>query len=362
MGEAGMTSTDIGSAGPAKLRVGVIGAGSWCVANHLPILASRSDVELVAVARPGQGELAKVRDAFGFTHAFEDPLEMLEAVALDAVVIASPHFLHAEHAAAALAKGCHVMVEKPMATTTADAERIKVLAESSGRVLLVPYGWSFQPYFKAARRMVEQGLVGEIRHVVAQMATPIEELMSGGQLQGTEEEMFRPESATWTTKGSGGYGWGQLVHLLGGLFYLTDLAPREVYALTGNSAIGTDIHDALTVRFDGGGIGVLSGAASLPAGAPFQVDIRVFGTKGVLLLDVERERLSLKRVDGADQDIPIEPGSGAYTCVEPVHAFVDLCLGKRAENCGTATMGLRSVQVVEAMLQSSAAGAPVRIG
>ena len=344
-----------------KVRVALIGAGSWAVANHMPVLAKRADVELVGVVRPGQAELARVKQTFGFTHAFEDYRQLLDTVEFDAAIIASPHHLHAEQALAALEHGAHVMVEKPMATSSADARRLIEAAQRRGREILVPYGWNFQPYFRAARAMIEQGRIGRIRHVVAQMATPIEDLMSGGELQGTETEMFRPESSTWTTPGSGGYGWGQLVHLLGGLFYLSDLEPERVFAMLGNSAIGTDLYNALTVSFAGGVTGALSGAASLPPGSPFQVDIRLFGTEGTVLLDVERERLWLRRLDGADEDVPIEPGAGAYTCSAPVDAFIDLCLGRPVENCGNAVVGLRSVQIVEAMLASAAAGAPVHV-
>lgn len=343
-------------------RIAVVGAGSWAVANHLPVLKARPDVELVGVVRPGADELRQVKEAFGFEYAFEDYRDLFEATSLDGVIIASPHSKHAEQAEAALRRGCHVMVEKPMATSAGDARRLKSLAESVGREILVPYGWNFQPYFRAARQMVADGRIGRIRHIAAQMATPIEDLMSGGDLQGTETEMFRPESATWTTPGSGGYGWGQLVHLLGGLFYVTDLDPRTVFAMTGTSAIGTDIHNALTVSFGNGATGSISGAASLPPGSPFQVDIRLFGTEGVLLLDVERERLWLRRLDGEHIDVPIESGAGAYTCAAPVNAFVDLCVGKATENCGSATVGLRSVQVVEAMLESSSKGNAVAVG
>ncbi|QGZ65597.1 Gfo/Idh/MocA family protein [Paraburkholderia acidisoli] len=342
------------NAAPAgrKVRLGLIGAGSWAVANHLPVLRARDDVELVGVVRPGEAELRQVQEAFGFQHAFEDYRALLE-LDLDAVIVASPHRLHAEHAIAALRRGCHVMVEKPMATSTEEARRLLDVAREAQREILVPYGWNFQPYFRHAHGLVAQGRIGAIRHVVAQMATPIEDLMSGGQLQGTEQEMFRPESATWTTKGSGGYGWGQLVHLLGGLFYVTGLAPHEVFAMTGQSSIDTDLFNALTVRFTSGATGAISGAASLPPGSPFQVDIRVFGTEGCLLLDVERERLWLRRLDGADETMEIPAGAGAYTCSGPVDAFVDLCAGKAVENCGSGTVGLHSVQVVEAMLASA---------
>ncbi|MDR5760535.1 Gfo/Idh/MocA family oxidoreductase [Caballeronia sp. LZ035] len=336
-----------------KLRVGVIGAGSWCVANHLPVLKARPDVELVGVVRPGAAELEQVKGAFGFQHGFEQFEALLDLPGLDAVIVSSPHRLHAQQAMAALRRGCHVMVEKPMATSTREARELLNVAHEAQREILVPYGWNFQPYFRRAHELVSAGRIGAIRHVVAQMATPIEDLMSGGQLQGTENEMFRPESATWTAKGSGGYGWGQLVHLLGGMFYVTGLDPREVFANVGLSGIGTDLYNALSVRFTSGATGAISGAASLPPGSPFQIDIRLFGTEGCLLLDTERERLSLRRLDGDDQDMDIAPGAGAYTCSAPVEAFVDLCLGKPVENCGTGMVGLRSVQVVEAMLESA---------
>lgn len=335
-----------------KARIGIIGAGSWAVANHLPILKRNTSVELVGVARPGAAELAKVKEAFGFPHAYETYEELLDKVQMDGVIIASPHHLHAEQAMAALDKGSHVMVEKPMATSAADARRLIAAAEKAGREILVPYGWSFQPYFKKAHELVATGRIGRIRHVSAQMATPIEDLVSGGELQGTEKEMFRPERATWAHPRAGGYGWGQLVHMLGGLFYVSDLEPDSVFALLGKSKIDTDIHNALAMTFVGGATGALSGSASVPPGSPFQVDIRLFGTEGMLLLDVERERLWLRRLDGQDEEMAIEPGAGAYTCTTPVETFVDLCLGRQVENCGNAAVGLRSVQVVEAMLAS----------
>ena len=76
----------------------------------------------------------------------------------------------------------------------------------------------------------------------------------------------------------------------------------------------------------------------------------------MLLLDIERERLILRRLDGDDLDVTIPAGDGDYACVEPVHRFVDLCLGKNVENCGDASVGVRSVEVVEAMLRSAKSG------
>jgi predicted dehydrogenase len=339
-----------------RLRVGVVGAGWWAVANHLPILKSRPDVELVAVCRVGLAELAKVQSAFEVPYGTEDFSAMLDEVPMEALVVASPHNLHGAHAIAALEKGIHVLIEKPMTVSAVEARVIAGLARKKDRHVLVPYGWNFKPYFAKARFLVRSGRIGRIRHVSAQMASPIGDLMTGSDLAGTEKEMFRPDPETWANPKTGGYGWGQLVHLLGGLFYLTDLVPQDVFAFVGRSDLGADLYNAAVVRFADDATGALSGSATVPAAAPFQVDIRLFGDLGMLLLDVERERLSLRRFDCDNLDVPIGTGDGAYACVDPVNRFVDLCLNKDVENCGDASVGLRSVEVVDAMLRSAKSG------
>ena len=339
-----------------KLRVGVVGAGWWAVANHMPILKARPDVELVAVCRLGRPELAKVQATFGIPYGSEDFAAMLNEAPMDALVVASPHSLHGAHAIAALERGIHVLIEKPMTVSASEARAIATLARNKNLHVLVPYGWNFKPFFAEARAVVNAGRIGRIRHVSAQMASPVGDLMTGSDLAGTEHEMFRPEPETWANPKTGGYGWGQLVHMLGGLFYMTDLTPKDVFAFVGRSELGADLYNAAVVRFTDEATAALSGAATVPAGSPFQVDIRVFGDAGMLLLDVERERLNLRRLDGDDQDVAIPAGEGAYACAEPVHRFVDLCLGRQVENCADATIGLRSVEVVEAMLRSAKSG------
>jgi len=339
-----------------KLRVGVVGAGWWAVANHLPVLKSRSDVDLVAVCRLGRAELAKVQSVFGIPYSTEDFAAMLDEAPMDALVVASPHNLHGAHAIAALERGLHVLIEKPMTVSAAEARAIAALARAKHRHVLVPYGWNFKPYFAKARELVSGGRIGRIRHVSAQMASPVGDLMTGSILAGTEREMFQPDPETWANPKTGGYGWGQLVHLLGGLFYVTDLVPKDVFAFVGRSELGADLYDAAVLRFAGDATATLSGSATAPTGSPFQVDIRVFGDDGMLLLDVERERLSLRRCDGGDLDVAIPAGDLAYACVEPVNRFVDLCLGKDVENCADASVGLRSVEVVDAMLRSAKSG------
>src|SRR5690606_3349818 len=145
---------------------------------------------------------------------------------------------------------------------------------------------------------------------------------------------------------AGGFGWGQLVHALGLMFRVADLEPVEVFAMTGNSKAGVDYYDAAAVRFAGGATGSVSGAATLPKGRPVQIDLRIFGSEGMLLVDIERERVELRRRDGRDEVIPLNPGDGAYECESPLRVFVDLCRGKPVENAADGVVGARAVEVL----------------
>lgn len=336
-------------------RIGIIGAGWWAVANHIPALSAIRDCEIVAVNRLGARELNEIQSAFGIKHGFEDYREMLARVEMDGVVVSSPHVLHFEHASAALARGCHVLVEKPMTTTARDARALVELAAKAKREIVIAYGWNFKPWVAEARRLAAG--VGRIEHIVLQMANALDDLFAGEPMKETEGAMFRPPPSTWADpKRAGGFGWGQLVHPLGLMFRIVDLEPREVFAVTGQSPANVDYYDAAVVRFAGGAAASLSGAATLPKGRPVQVDLRIFGSEGMLLIDIERERLELRRRDGRDEVIPMKAGDGAYTCEEPVKVFVDLCLGRKTENAAPGLVGQRAVEVLDAMYRSARSG------
>ena len=169
--------------------------------------------------------------------------------------------------------------------------------------------------------------------------------------------MFRPPPSTWADpKQAGGFGWGQLVHALGLLFRVADLKPEGVYAMTGKSPASVDYYDSAVVSFAGGISGVLSGAATLPKGRPVQIDLRIFGSEGMLLLDIERERLELRRRDGKDEVVALEPGDGAYSCDAPLHVLVDLCLDRKTDNSAPGIVGQRAVEVLDAMYRSADSG------
>ncbi len=112
---------------------------------------------------------------------------MLDEIPMDGVVISSPHVLHHEHALAASAKGCHLLVEKPLTTTTADARDLIAKADAAGKQVIVPYGWNFKDWTDEARSLVAIGRIGRVEHVVLQMASALEDLFAGQPMKETED-------------------------------------------------------------------------------------------------------------------------------------------------------------------------------
>ncbi len=348
-----------------RARLGFIGAGWWATANHMPILAARPDVEMAAVCRLGRTELEQVQRQFGFRFATEDFRAMLAQCELDAVVVSSPHGLHYEHARAALEVGLHVMIEKPMCTRAEHARELVRLAQEKRRHLLVPYGWHYKPFVQEAKQRIAAGALGRVEFVMCHMASPIRRLLAGEGLRMDRnagyatDTMFQPEPATWSNPvvAGGGYGLAQISHSSGMLFWFTELVPRQVFAMMSGPGTAVELFDAITARFDGGAIGTFSGAGTVPEkDARYQVDLRIFGSEGMLLLDCERARLELRRNDGDHYTAALLPDAGAYSCDGPPNNFVDLVLGNTQINYAPGEAAMRSVELLDAAYRSAASG------
>lgn len=333
------------------LRVAVIGAGWWAVENHLPVLSDRSDVQVQAVCRKGADQLAWVAEKFDVPHATEN-VDDLPWDDLDAAVVASPHNLHRTHTMAALDRGLHVMCEKPLATTATDAFDMVRRAAEQERVLLVPHGWQFLPQVVAARRWISEGRVGRLEHVVAQMASPARELFSGEEdsIPGAESP---PEPSTWVGE-EGGYAYGQLSHLYSLIFWLTGLVPQEAMGAVSPGPAGSDLYDAFLSTTRQGPLISVSGGAGVPTSQRHHMEVRIFGTEGVVIVDLERDRIEVVRQDGDDFSFPLMRGATLYPATAPVHAFCDLALEHPdAVNHGDPVASARGIAVIEAALRSA---------
>ena len=339
------------NSGQIPLRVAVIGAGWWAVENHLPVLDSRPDVEIQAVCRKGASEVQTVAERFGVPVATED-YERLPWDELDAVIVSSPHSLHHQHTMAALGHGLHVMCEKPLAITAADAFDMTQEAARRELVLLVPHGWQFLPQAATARRWIREGRIGRLEHVVAQMASPARGLFSGEKdsIPGAESP---PEPSTWVGE-EGGYAYGQLSHLYSLVFWLTGLVPEEVMGAVSPGPAGSDLYDAFLCTTRQGPLISVSGGAGVPTSQRHHMEVRVFGSEGVAIVDLERDRIEVVREDGDDYSFPLMRGATIYPGTIPVHAFCDLALGyPEAVNHGDPVASALGIAVIEAALRSA---------
>ena len=347
-----------------QARLGFIGAGWWATSNHMPLFAERDDVELVGVCRLGQQELQQVKDRFGFAYATEDYHDLLSNCKLDGIVVASPHTLHHQHAKAALEAGLHVMCEKPMTTRAADARDLVRLAEEKDRHLLVPYGWHHKPFIQRAKALMDEGAIGEVEFVLCHMASPIRALLSGeemdvGEISGQDSAtLFGPDPATWADPkiADGGYGHAQISHSSGLLYWLTGLRAKSVFAAMSAPGAKVDLYDALTVRFTSGAIATVSGAGTVPTDQTFQVDLRLFGSEGMLLIDCERARMHLRRHDGKHVVEEVAADAGGYECNGPPNNFADLILDKTETNWTPGEAAMRGVEMLDAAYRSAITG------
>ena len=134
------------------LKIGVAGAGVMG-RNHARVLAELRDVELTTVFDPDAVTAEGVAAAYGATAV--TTAEAFVAAGLDAAVIATPNRFHAELGVALLNAGVHVLVEKPIAATVADAQAMIDAAKANNRVLMVGHVERFNPAVDTVKRAID---------------------------------------------------------------------------------------------------------------------------------------------------------------------------------------------------------------
>lgn len=145
----------------ARPRIAVIGTGAWGL-SHVRTFAAEPLAELTWICDREPAALARAARLAPGAHATTDVAEVLAARDVDGVVIATPAVTHAELAVAALARGRHALVEKPLAMSVGEAERIAEAAGRSGASVLVGHLMRYHPVVEHLRRLVAAGELGEV--------------------------------------------------------------------------------------------------------------------------------------------------------------------------------------------------------
>ncbi len=149
-----------GASAQSQVRVAVVGCGAWgrnLVRTHANLGS------LAAVVDPSPEVAAAQAEAYGVVARSFD--EVLADPAIDAVVVAAPAVDHAALAELALAAGKHAYVEKPLALTVPDAERVVAAAAAAGRTLMVGHLLQYHPAFLKLRELVDGGALGDLRYL-----------------------------------------------------------------------------------------------------------------------------------------------------------------------------------------------------
>ncbi len=161
-----------------KLRVGIIGCGGIANGKHMPALAKQEKAEMVAFCDilPEKAEEAAAKYGTKDAKVYSDYRALLEDKTIDVVHVCTPNRSHAEISIAAMEAGKHVMCEKPMAKTAAEARLMTEAAKRTGKKLSIGYQNRFTPEVWTMKRAADAGEFGEIyyakAHAVRRRAVP----------------------------------------------------------------------------------------------------------------------------------------------------------------------------------------------
>ncbi|MBS5481350.1 MAG: Gfo/Idh/MocA family oxidoreductase [Clostridiales bacterium] len=163
----------------SKLKIGIIGCGGISNGKHMPALSRLSDkVEMVAFCDIIVERAQEAAKKYGTSDAkvYEDYHQLLEDKSIDVVHVLTPNRSHCEITVAALEAGKHVMCEKPMAKTAADARKMLEAAKRSGKKLTIGYQNRCRPDSLLLKKAVDRGDLGEIyfakAHAIRRRAVP----------------------------------------------------------------------------------------------------------------------------------------------------------------------------------------------
>ena len=269
-----------------RIRLGMVGGGEGAFIGAVHRIAARLDdqYELVAGALSSEpGKALRSAHALGLARSYPDFRTMAREEAelpdgIEAVAIVTPNDQHAPAAEAFLRAGIHVICDKPVTTTLADAQRLKALARQTGRLFAVTHNYTGYPMVRQARQMVREGTLGEVRVVQVEYAQDwlTERLEATGQKQ-----------AAWRTdpkrSGPGGCIGDIGTHAFNLLNYVTGLKTVELAAELSTFVAGRALDDNVQVmlRLANGARGALW-ASQVAPGNENGLRLRVYGSRGGL--------------------------------------------------------------------------------
>jgi len=347
-----------------QLNIGVIGAGWWATYAHIPGINQHGRAHLRAVQNRGKEKAKQVARDFEADLAFTDYKDLVLVDDLDAVVVSSTPNMHFEHAKFALEQGKHVLIEKPMTFTVTEARELCDLAAKMNLQFLVSCPWHYTRHGMEARELIKQGALGDVKMVSVLMTNPIDKLLKGintSPTHGMDDVYLEPNKGSYNDPliAGGGQIYCQVSHAGAYLSFLTGAQPQEVYAKFDYAGSKNDIYDVLTITMDSGTLVTLASTGATPESIR-NYEVRVFGTKGILLLELWKGNMAYFPFEGESKEYQALDAVEIYPDKAPVLNFIDACLGL-ANNESKAELGLAAMKIIEAACLSDKIGKPINI-
>lgn len=326
------------------ISIGIIGAGNFSI-KHIEAIRKLPNLQLKAICRRDPLALNQLRKAYGL-EGYTDYKKLLEDPAIDAVLIATPHHLHAAIGIAAAGSGKHILLEKPMASTWEDCLAIDEASQKNNVKLMLGQVGQFTPAFVAARKYLESGKLGAI-HMAR--ATSI------SFWKHAERQEWHLKKKT-----GGGYLLSVAVHQLDVLCALMPSRVQRVYAMISNSFHRDEVDD--------GGIIILKFREGQQASLHFsgfengvnQVDAELYGSEGMLKISFSHGAFL-----GKDQKWELLPDSYSEnwmaSALESEWREFARAIELNQEPRVSGKHGLYVMEVLFAALSSSASGKEVAL-
>jgi len=337
------------------LRFGLIGCGR-VAPRHAASIVDLPQADLVAVADVIESRARRFAAEYGAQACYTDYRALLARPDIDIVSVCTPSGLHAPMTLDALAAGKHVIVEKPIALSTADADRMIAAARAAGRKLCVILQNRYNPPMQEAYRAIRAGKLGRL------------------YLGSATVRWYRPQEyyedgwhGTWAM--DGGALMNQSIHHVDALAWLMGQPVESVFAYTATLAHQMEAEDVgvAVLRFAGGALATIEGS-TLTYPQNLEGSVAIFGERGSIEvggtalnrrtlwklageLEHEREILTREQLDppsvyGASHQIVIE---------KMVKAVLE---DREPETNGAEAR--RSLALIEAIYESARTGQPVK--
>ena len=342
-----------------KVRMGVVGTGIWG-RMHVRAYVQHPSADLVAICDLNEERAREVAEEFDIPKCYSNTDEMLEE-GLDGISIATPDTAHADITIKAAEKGVHILVEKPLATTVEECERMISAASAGGVYLMVDWHNRWNPPCYYAWRAIRDGELGEVSYIYYRVSDTI--------YVPTKMLPWAGNSSVMLFLGS---------HALDTTCWLIGHKPVRVYCrrkegvLTGMGIPTADMYITM-VDFDNGATAVVENSWVLPQSSPALIDHKceIIGSKGVINLDPTHNRAFAKYTsktpggfpDASFPDMFITPeihNRQLGFAVESIYHFVE-CIRDGKKPLTSGEDGLLNTRLILAAEESAKKKESVRV-